>query len=172
MTLTYSGRLRMALAVALTWGCCALHAQQRLDDSASPRSQVAAVRVVSETGQPIEHSLQARRAIAHFGLVEYRLATAAYLGRQARIHFVVPALVPGLSRPSALLVRWRAQGDWASGSAHAGERLLVWNGTVREAFMNTRFDLVMELDLAGVHVGAGSEPQLGLSSYFDIEVMP
>lgn len=170
MTRIYSGLPRLALA--LTWCIGAAQAQQRLDDSASPRSQVSAVRVVSETGQPIERSLQARRAIAHFGLVDYRLATAAYLGRQVRIHFVVPALVPGLSRPSALLVRWRAQGDWASGSAHPGDRLLVWSGMVRDTFLNTRFDLVMELDLAGVHAGGASEPQLGFSSYFDIEVMP
>lgn len=166
-------RIHLGLpGLALACVCSVGSAQQRLDDSASPRSQVSALRVVSETGEPIERALQASRAIAHFGWVDYRLATAAYQGRQARIHFVVPALVPGLSRPSALLVRWRAQGDWASGRAHPGERVLVWNGLVKEAFMNTRFELAMELDLSGVQGGVAPEPRLGFSSYFDIEVLP
>ena len=100
----------------------AAHAAERLDDSASPRSRVPARITLSDEGRPLIASRNPTRALVQVGRVEYRLATARYAGRQARIYFVVPALIPGLRSPAGLRVDWRSNGTFAGGSARPGER--------------------------------------------------
>ena len=146
----------------------------RLDDSLSPRPQVLAPRVLSEFGRPLDDmapgSPVPQFGISRFGHVEFRLATAPYVGKRARIYYVVPALVPGLRSPSGLRMSWRGSGVFADGSARGGERRLVWSGVVRDPVMRESLDLTMEVRLGELTL----RPQgaLSVESYFEIEVTP
>lgn len=146
---------------------------ERLDDSASPRASVMSPPMVSEQGRPLEQYLSGpfpTVGMVSFGRVEYRLATAKYMGLSARIYFVVPAFIAGLRSPTGLMVQWRANGFFASGAARPGSRTLVWSGTVREALMSEVFDLGMRIDLRELQLRAGEN--LSFESYFEIEVFP
>ncbi|MDB5780021.1 MAG: hypothetical protein JWP79_2070 [Polaromonas sp.] len=148
-------------------GTCAA---DRLDDSASPRSRVQAASVMSDEGRPLADSLAPTRAIVRVGQVDYKLATARYLGRQARIYHVIPAVISGLRSPMGLQVQWRGLAGFASGSARPGERSLVWSGRITEAFMTATLDLSMQIDLRAVQLPASGN--FGVESYFEIEATP
>ena len=60
----------------------------RLDDSASPRARVD---TDFRRAQPVDGI----RFDLPFGRIDYRLATAPYVGRRARIFYVIPAVIPG-----------------------------------------------------------------------------
>ncbi len=160
---------RAALAWLLATAAC-LAAAERLDDSASPRSRVAARSVLTDEGRPLADSRQPKRLIVDFGRVDYRLATARYVGRQARIYYVVPAFVPGLRSPAGLRVDWRGHGQFAGGSARPGERQLVWSGVVAGPWMNESIDLSYQVELRELQLGR--DGQFGFESYFEIEVQP
>lgn len=145
-------------------------AAERLDDSASPRSRVAAQVVMTDEGRPLADSRAPTRAIVRFGRVEYKLATARYVGKQARIYYVVPALIPGLRSPAGLLVEWRTLGAFAGGTARPGERSLVWSGVVAQPWMQEALDLSFQVELRQLQLGR--DGQLGFESYFEIEVSP
>ena len=145
----------------------------RLDDSTSPRTQVQSVQVLSEHGRRLDApapDVAPQYAIVRFGNVDYRLATAPYVGRQARIYYVVPATIPGLRTPTGVKVEWRTRGLFTAGAARGGERRLVWSGVVREAFMTESLELTMQFRLADVIARAGAS--LSFESYFEIEVTP
>lgn len=145
-------------------------AAERLDDSASPRSRVPAQVVMSNEGRSLADSLDPITATVNFGRVEYKLATARYVGQQARIYYVVPAHINGLRSPVGMRVDWRGYSLFASGSARPGERKLVWTGTVREAWMSEAIDLSALVDLRELQLSR--DGQFGFESYFEIEVSP
>ncbi|MCC2676893.1 MAG: hypothetical protein K0R58_3840, partial [Ramlibacter sp.] len=145
----------------------------RLDDSLSPHAQVIAPQVLSEHGRPLDDLLAdvaPQYGVSRFGRVEYRLATAPYVGKRARIYFVVPAPVANLRSPAGLRMSWRGNGLFADGSARGGERRLVWSGMVRQPVMREALDLTMEVKLSEML----PSPRGGISveSYFEIEVTP
>ncbi len=105
-----------------------------------------------------------------FGAVDYRLATARFVGRRARIYYVVPAFVPGLLSPDGLRVEWRSLGKFMSGTARPGERVPVWTGTVGAPWIDESFDLTMHLDLRQFR--PRSNTPFALESYFEIETLP
>jgi hypothetical protein len=140
----------------------------RLDDSASPRARVEPQLVMADDGRPLSQSLAARTAHVQFGRIDYRLATASYVGRDARIYYVVPASIPGLRSPSGLQLTWQSQGSFASGSARPGQRTLVWSGKIREAWLTESFVLNMQVQLA--ELIPSPQPALGFESYFEIDV--
>lgn len=142
----------------------------RLDDSASPRSQVQPQLVLSDEGRPLTDSFNARTAIVKYGRVDYKLATAPFIGKQARIYYVVPAVISGLRSPTGLRVDWRGNGLFANGSAYAGERRLVWSGVVREPWMSEGLELALQLDLREFQLPRNG--QIGFESYFEIEALP
>jgi hypothetical protein len=141
---------------------------ERLDDSTSPSAQVRAQgddhAPVTAPGTP---SPIVRIA---FGRVQYRLATARYLGRQARIYYVLPMAVPGLRSPAGLQVSWRTNGLFSSGSGRPGDRVPVWSGTVRDAWMTEALDLSWQVDAREVRLSRGMP--LGFEAYFEIETLP
>lgn len=145
-------------------------AAERLDDSASPRSRVPAQIVMSNEGRSLADSLNPVTATVKFGRVDYKLATVRYIGRQARIYYVIPAQINGLRSPAGLRVDWRGYSLFASGSARPGERQLVWTGTVREAWMSDAIDLSALVDLRELQLPR--DGQFGFESYFEIEVSP
>jgi hypothetical protein len=98
------------------------------------------------------------------------LSTAAYLGKKARIFYVVPAAIEGLRSAAALQVNWPAGKLFAAGTARPGERALVWTGTVGQAWMVDALDLSMQVNLRELRLPPNG--QLGFESYFEIEVLP
>ncbi|WP_295527621.1 hypothetical protein [uncultured Pseudacidovorax sp.] len=158
-----AARLLLVMTWLLLVGVAPVRAE-RLDDSSSPRARVPAMLDLGarEPGTPY--------AWVTFRGVEYRLATAAYAGRRARIYHVVPAFVSGLRSPAGLLVEWSGGGAFAAGSAMAGERRLVWAGVVPGPWLVERLDLRLRLDLREWRP-VGGRP-FDVESYFDIEVMP
>ncbi len=157
------------LALGAVFYCVHLQAATfRLDDSASPRARVEPQLVMADDGRPLSQSLAARTAHVQFGRIDYRLATASYVGRDARIYYVVPANIPGLRSPSGLQLTWQSQGSFASGSARPGQRTLVWSGKIRDAWFSESFMLNMQVQLA--ELIPSPRPALGFESYFEIDV--
>ena len=148
----------VALAICLLPASARAQAQ-RLDDSASPRQQVP-VSWQSSSAQQLSGTVQ----------TEYRLATAAYLGRTARVYLVLPALVPGVLRPSALRMQWRGQGVLGAGSAQLGERVLVWSGKVSQPWLSDTLSLRMDVDPNGIRLPPGMP--FRFEPYFEIEPLP
>ncbi len=129
--------------------------------------------MLSEQGLPLDQNPLAQAptvGIVKFSRIEYKLATAKYAGKLARIYYVIPPFITGLLKPSGLRVMWQGGNVFASGSAQPGERFLVWTGTVPSAQMGDGLDLTMRINLADLQTRAG----VGLSfeSYFEIETMP
>lgn len=141
---------------------------ERLDDATSPSAQVRAPADESPVVAPGAGASPIARIA--FGRVHYRLATARYVGRQARIYYVLPMAVPGLRSPAGLQVSWRTNGFFASGSGRPGDRVPVWNGVVRDAWMTEALDLVWQLDVRQVRLSRGMP--LGFEAYFEIETSP
>lgn len=141
---------------------------ERLDDSASPSAQVRA----QEDNTPITAPGPATSPIVRidFGRVHYRLATARYVGRQARIYYVLPMGIPGLRSPAGLQVSWRTNGLFSSGSGRPGDRVPVWTGQVRDAWMTEALDLTWQVDSREVRLSRGMP--LGFEAYFEIETLP
>jgi hypothetical protein len=150
----------LAVCLATTLPCYALG--ERLDDSSSPRSRVEAPHVID-----IPDTTQVRLL---FGAVDYRLATTRFVGKQARLYYVIPASIEGLVSPNGLRVEWRGTAPFESGTGRPGDRILVWTGTVTEAWMNARLELTMQVDLAALRLPSGAD--FGFESYFEIEVFP
>ena len=177
MNKTFASSTKPSLAVlalvAALGGSAAL-AGTRLDDSASPRALVQAPNMVSEYGYPVNQYVPgapvAQRGIVDFGRIEYRLATAPYVGRHARIYFVIPPSVIGLRSPQGLQVSWRSEGNFASGSGRPGDKVQVWSGWVRDAFMSEAIALRMEFALREMNVQASKG--ISLECFFEIEVGP
>jgi hypothetical protein len=150
------------LLAALFFTTFAHAAAERLDDSMSPRSSVEPT--VTTTNGSVFDGAAPTEAALQFGWVEYRLNTAKYLGKNARIYYVVPAAIGNLRSPSGLRVEWRGRNTFKSGSARAGERILVWSGVVVTPRMEDAFDLKMGLVLSEM------QGPIRFESYFEIEV--
>lgn len=135
----------------------------RLDDSASPRAQV---QTDFGRAQPVD----AHTVRLALGRVDYRLATAPYVGRRARIFYVVPAQIAGLRSPGALTVQWGAGALLGAGQAQAGMRVPVWTGVVRGPWLQDAIELTLLIDTRALQL-PGRMP-LSFESYFEIEVLP
>ncbi|MDI3384541.1 hypothetical protein ACFPPF_18000 [Xenophilus aerolatus] len=152
----------------LAIGSAAVAQVHRLDDSASPRSRVQAR---PDEGADAGASAAASPYITvRFDGIEYRLATAPFVGRRARIFYVVPPFIPGLRSPAGMRVEWRTGGLFAPGTAGPGERRLVWSGTVPGPWMSERFDLRVQFDRRELRPVPGGA--LDYESYFEMEVLP
>jgi hypothetical protein len=154
------------LASALLYGSTLSHGWAqvaRLDDSASPRAHVR-----SDFSQA--RGMDGRMVVQPLGRIEYRLATAPFLGRRARILYVIPALIPGLRSPAGMQVSWQGGGAFSSGSGRPGDRVPVWSGVVPSAWMTETLDLTLRIDPYELRLPSGSA--LSFESYFEIETLP
>ncbi|MBS3997420.1 MAG: hypothetical protein KGZ67_08800 [Hydrogenophaga sp.] len=140
-----------------------------LDTTASPRQQVPALRVLDESGRPLGSNPFAQQAHAYFGRVEYRLATAAFVGQRARIALVLPAQARGLRRAAGLLFHWNGLDGTQSGEARPGQRQVIWSGMVEQAFTTLAIDLGMQLDLSATDAAGGL---VGIEPRFELELLP
>lgn len=168
MTLTII-RTLLGLLLLLSYSAHAA-IYERLDDSASPRANIEAVLVLSESGKLLSESFDAKQAIIKFGRVDYRLSTTAYLGKKVRIYYVIPNAIPGLVSKTGVTVEWQARKEFTAGSAHAGERQLVWSGMIQEPWLEESFDLQWTVQLDQIRLG--DNQAFGFEAYFEIEVLP
>lgn len=160
----FSPFLQVVVALAASLFTIAAVAQTaRLDDSTSPHALVNADFRQAQM-------LDAQTISLPFGRVEYRLSSAQYVGRQARIYYVIPLAIQGLRSPSGLQVQWRSSGRFQSGAGRPGDRVQVWNGVVRAPWITETFDLTLRIDQRQLQMGPGG--RLGFESYFEIEIQP
>lgn len=152
----------LALAVSAAASTASAQKIARLDDSGSPRAQVHAD---FRQAQMVD----SQTLLLPFGRVEYRLATAPYVGRQARIYYVIPLAVAGLRSPSGLQMQWRGS-TLQDGMGRPGDRVLVWSGVVRTPWISDTFDLQLRIDPRQLQLGRGGS--LSFESYFEIETQP
>lgn len=93
--------------------------------------------------------------------VALRLNLGNWLNRQARIYM---ALAP--TEGEQLLVAWRTQGRLLPGQMRGGSRAVVFEGVVREAFLQETLLLELTAD------GRKLERAQSLEFHFEIEVSP
>jgi|GEM_PF-316298 len=163
--------LRACRALAITLWACAAPAWSapghalvaRLDDSTSPRPHV---QVDTRHARVIDGGVLE----LPFGRVEYRLATAPYLGQRARIFHVIPLSVAGMLSPAGLQVQWRGNGSFTAGAGRPGDRIQVWNGLVQTPWMIETLDLNLRIDPRQFRLSRGSA--LSFESFFEIETLP
>lgn len=141
----------------------------RLDSAASPRQQVAALSVLDENGHPLASNPFAQQAHAFFGRVEYRVATAAFVGQRVRISLVMPPHVMGLRRADGLLFHWTGVDGTLSGQASPGQQRLIWSGRIDEAFTSLAIELGIQVDLSAMVDNAGL---VGVEPSFELELLP
>lgn len=161
----------MCAGALLHVGAC-MAAVERLDDTASPRSQISPTWVSRLPSSSLANDDFAQHdplVTVKFGRVEYRLATARFVGRQARIYYVIPKLIVGLRSTSGLTVEWRGGTVFANGSGRPGDRVMVWSGLIRDKSIADALELNMHLDLNELRVQRGT--QFGFESYFEIEFL-
>lgn len=77
--------------------------------------------------------------------VPYQFDLSAYRGRYGRIELVVPAS-RNVSRPDALTVRWRGQGEIADGQTHSGGRYTVHAGQIDQGQWSFFVDFELLVD--------------------------
>lgn len=143
---------------------------ERLDDSASPRSRIGSQSAWNQQGQLLSPTSTETAVVLKFGRVNYKLATAKYVGKHARIYYVIPTSINGLKSAAALKIQWQGNGLFSGGLARPGEHVLVWSGLVRDVWMSEALDLSMHLDLRDVRLPAGQA--FGFEAYFEIKTSP
>lgn len=167
---TWRHWLHRAMASTVVFAAFQAQAQHRLDSSASPRQQVAALQVLDERGQSFGLNPFAQQAHAHFGRVEFRLSTAAFTGRRVRIDLLLPPQVPGLRNPSGLTYHWRGLDGTLSGQVIPGQRHTLWSGVIEQPFTLLAIELGMRLDVAAMGDWYGGN--FGVEPVFELELLP
>ena len=156
----------IALCVALALAAATANAApKRLDDRASPRSQVNVESRWLHSGEGL-NAEQLNAMVATVNNLEFRLDTSAYVGKRARIYLVIPEFVQGLRGPAGMRVEWTTRGQFMAGSALPGQRTLVYDGMVQRPSMQETLDLSVFLDARYLERGLRFDPA------FEIDVAP
>jgi hypothetical protein len=106
-------------------------------------------------GRAADHTVEARVGVA------LRLNLSPWLNRPARIYM---SLAP--TEGEQLVATWRTQGRLLPGTVRGGSRTLVFEGVVRDAFLQE--SIVLDLTADGRKV----ERAQSLQFFFEIEVSP
>jgi len=148
----------LALLPAAGWGA-------RLDDSLSPRQRVEVTSRWLHDGPGDWTEDQLNAMVAEVRAMEFRLKTAAYVGRNAEIYLTVPRVPLGLRIPTAMRLEWTARGRFASGSLVPGDRALLYRGKITESVTTEIFDFRIYYDARSAERGIEFDP------VFEIEVV-
>ena len=132
-------------AAALSFASSAL-ASTKLDDSLSPRQRIDVVTHWLYDGVGDWNADQINALVADVHAMEFRLRTAAFVGRNAEIYLSVPLQVPGLRSPTAMRIEWTTRGVFSPGAVVPGNRALVYRGKITAAVMSDFFDFRIYLD--------------------------
>lgn len=149
--------LRLAGLLAFAAALPAQAATFRVDDTGTFASQpVTPMRWRQlAPGRAGDHTIEGQLTVA------VRLNLSNWLHRPARIYL---ALAP--TDGEQLLATWRTQGRLLPGSVRGGARTLVYEGVVRDAFLQE--SLLLDLTADGRRV----ERTQSLQFFFEIEVTP
>jgi hypothetical protein len=169
-----SGPITLMAAIAFMLAPTAAQAAtERLDDTTSSRRLVSPQRTVFSPENAFTERFDApapTHATLYFGRVNYRLSTARYIGKRARIYLVIPLPAQLVNSPAGLKLEWRGARMLANGAGRPGDRVLVWQGVVSGEWVNEDIELSMQIELR--HLSAGARASAGFESYFEIEVTP
>jgi hypothetical protein len=159
--------VRAALWLAAGLASAAMaHAAARLDDSLSPRQRVQTTAQWLYDGTGSWNEDQVNALVAHVSAMEFRLRTAAYVGKNAEIYLTVPQNVMGLRVPTSMRVEWTTRGTFGPGSLVPGNRALVWRGKISEPVMSDYFDFTIYFDARNWERGIEFDP------VFEIDTAP
>lgn len=156
--------MKARLALAVLAGLVALAAvpgagaaTYRVDDTGSFVSQpVTPMRWRQlAPGRSGDHTMEGRMSVA------LRLNLSSWLNRPARIYL---ALAP--TEGEQLMAAWRTQGRLLPGMVRGGGRTLVFEGVVRESFLQENIVIDLTVD------GRKLERAQTLQFFFEIEVSP
>jgi hypothetical protein len=106
-------------------------------------------------GRSGDHTMEGRLSVA------LRLNLSAWVNRPARIYL---SLAP--TDGEQLVATWRTQGRLLPGTVRGGSRTLVFEGVVRDAFLQESIVLDLTVD------GRKLERAQSLQFFFEIEVSP
>ncbi len=95
--------------------------------------------------------------------IELRFELGRYVGKNVRIHMVLPPSVQGLRGSTGFRAEWRTRGRFNPGSIVPGSRALVYQGTVNSRDMTEIFDFTLHMD------GRYLMGKLGFDPVFEIE---
>ncbi len=141
--------------------------QVRLDDAASPRARVEVTPTWLETDADEASDDEVNTLVASVPNVEYRLNTATFLNKNARIYLVLPQSVAGLSSAGGVRAQWRSKSNaFLSGSVLLGARALVFTGKVTGALTTVIFDYTITIDSRAMMRPLEFRP------YFEIDITP
>lgn len=157
--------LRTFLLAASLAACGSALGSTRLDDSLSPRQRVDAVARWQYDGTGDWNEDQINALVADVRSMEFRLRTAAYVGRNAEIYLSLPLHVTGLRTPTAMRVEWNTRGVFTPGSVLPGNRALVYRGKITAPVMSDFFDFRIFLDARTSERGIEFDP------VFEIDVL-
>lgn len=160
-------RWRLTVTTGLFLLCAAVGnvpAAERLADTAVQRAAQVDLRWSGVDWRRGEADPAYHQMRADVPRVEYRLDLTRYVGRNARVFYVLPG-DPGILAPQGLTVRWTAQnGLMRSGEARAGERTAVYEGRIGSPTLDEVFDLNLIVD-SRYFTG-----RFRLNPYFEIEL--
>ena len=95
--------------------------------------------------------------------IELRFELSRYVGKNVRIHMVLPASVQGLRGSTGFRAEWRTRGRFIPGSIVPGSRTLVYQGIITSRDMTEVFDFTLHMD------GRYLMGKLGFDPVFEIE---
>lgn len=77
---------------------------------------------------------QADLFVAESAFTEMQLTIpAAFIGKNVRIFLVLPPQTPGIAGPAGMEATWRTQGVFLPGTARPGERVMFFQGVIRQS---------------------------------------
>jgi hypothetical protein len=150
--------IRSLALLAASLAACGALASTRLDDSLSPRQRVDTTPRWLYDGVGDWNEDQLNALVAEVRAMEFRLRTAAYMGKNAEIYLSIPQHVSGLKTPTAMRVEWTTRGLFSPGSAMPGNRALVYRGKITQAVMTDFFDFRIFLDARTSERGIEFDP--------------
>lgn len=152
-------RLHRAMAVlaALLLSAHASAATYRVDDTGTYLSQPSTQMRWRQLapGRAGDHTVEGRVTVA------LRLNLSPWLNRPARLYM---ALAP--TEGEQMVATWRTQGRLQPGTVRGGGRTLVFEGVVREPFLQENIVLDLMAD------GRATDRAQSLQFFFEIEVTP
>lgn len=90
--------------------------------------------------------------------IELRFDLSRYVGKNVRIHMVLPPTLKGLRGSAGFRAEWRTRGRFISGSIVPGARALVYQGAISARELIEVFDFTLHMDGRYFQGGLGFDP--------------
>jgi hypothetical protein len=108
----------------------------------------------------------ADRIVAESPFTELRLHIPTRLvGQQVRIYVTIPISVQGIDDTTGLDVEWKTQGTLRPGRARPGDRLLLFQGVVKDALLRGFIAYTFNIDARFVQGPIRFEPTYEIETY-------